>query len=44
MTTQTYCKTQSVYLNTTKDEYIVAKKKASKYSSSNEVYEPEELH
>ena len=34
----------SVSLNTTKDEYIAAKKEASKYSSSNEEYDPEELY
>ena len=38
--TPTYCRKQSDSLNATKDEYIVAKKKASKYSSSNEEYDP----
>ena len=33
--TPTYCRKQSVSLNATKDEYIVAKKKESKDSSSN---------
>ena len=42
--TPTYCRKQSVSLNTTKDEYIVAEKQASKYSSSNEEYYPEELY
>ena len=42
--TPTYYRKQSVSLNATKDEYIVAKKKASKYSSSNEEYDPEELY
>ena len=42
--TPTYCRKQSVSLNATKDEYIVAKKKASKDSSSNEEYDPEELY
>ena len=34
--TPTYCRKKSVSLNETKDEYIVAKKKAS-----NEEYDPE---
>ena len=42
--TPTYCRKQSVSLNATKDEYIGAKKKASKYSSSNEEYDLEELY
>ena len=42
--TPTYCRKQSVSLNATKDEYIAAKKKASKDSSSNEEYDPEELY
>ena len=42
--TPTYCRNQSVYLNATKDEYIAAKKKASKYSSSHEEYDLEELY
>ena len=42
--TLTYCRKQSISLNATKDEYIVAKKKASKYSSNNEEYDPEELY
>ena len=42
--TPTYCKKQSVSLNTTKDDYIVAKKKASKDSPSNEEYDLEELY
>ena len=42
--TPTYCKNKSVSLNATKDEYIVAKKKASKNSSSNEEYDPKELY
>ena len=42
--TPTYCRKQSVSINATKDEYIVGKKKASKYSSSNEEYDPEELY
>ena len=42
--TPTYCKKKSVSLNATKDEYIAAEKKASKYSSSNEEYDPEELY
>ena len=42
--TPTYCRKQSVSLNATKDEYIAAKMKASKYSSSNEEYDPEELY
>ena len=35
------CKKQSVSLNATKDEYIVSKKKESKYSSSNEEHDLE---
>ena len=31
--TPTYCKKQSVSVDKTKDEYIAAEKKASKYSS-----------
>ena len=42
--TPTYCRKKSISLNETKDEYIVAKKKESKYSSSNEEYDPEELY
>ena len=42
--TPTYCRKQSVSLNETKDECIVAKKKAIKYSSSNEEYDPKELY
>ena len=42
--TPTYCRKRSVYLNTTKDEYIAAEKKASKDSSSNEKYDPKELY
>ena len=42
--TPTYCKNKTVSLNATKDEYIVAKKKASKYSLSNEEYDPKELY
>ena len=42
--TPTYCRKQSVSLNSTKDEYIVANKKESKDSSSNEEYDPEELY
>ena len=34
----------SVSLNTTKDEYIAAKNKESKYFSSNEEYDLEELY
>ena len=42
--TPTYCRKQIVSLNATKDEYISTKKKASKDSSSNEEYDPEELY
>ena len=42
--TPTYCRKQSVSLNGTKDEYIEAKKKESKDSSSNEEYDPEGLY
>ena len=42
--TPTYCINKSVSLNETKDEYIVAKNKSSKYSSSNEEYDLEELY
>ena len=42
--TPTYCRKQIVSLNATKDEYIVAKKKASKDSSSNEEYDPKQLY
>ena len=42
--TPTYCRKQSVSLNENKDEYIASKNKASKYSSSNEEYDPEELY
>ena len=42
--TPTYCRKESVSLNATKDEYILAKKKESKDSSSNEEYDPEELY
>ena len=42
--TPTYCRKQIVSLNATKDEYIAAKRKASKDSSSNEEYDPEELY
>ena len=38
------CRKQSVSLNATMDEYIEAKKKESKDSSSNEEYDPEELY
>ena len=38
--TPTYCRKKSVSLNTNKDEYVAAKKKASKYSSINEEYDP----
>ena len=41
--TPTYCRKQSVSLNATKDEYMAAKKKASKDSSSSEEYDLEEL-
>ena len=44
LSTPTYCRKKSVSLNETKDEYIAAKKKASKYSSSNEEYDPKELY
>ena len=40
----TYYRKKSVSLNATKDEYSATKKKASKYSSSNEEYDPEELY
>ena len=42
--TPTYCRKKSVSINTTKDEYIVAKKKESKFSSNNEEYDPKELY
>ena len=42
--TPTYCRKQSVSLNATRVEYIPAKKKASKDSSSNEEYDPKELY
>ena len=42
--TLAYYRKQSVSLNETKDEYIVAKNKASKDASSNEEYDPEELY
>ena len=42
--TPTYFRKQSVSLNATKDEYIEAKKKASKDSLSNEQYNPKELY
>ena len=41
--TTTYCRKQSVSLSATKDEYIVAEKKTSKDSLSNEEYDLEEL-
>ena len=41
--TSTYCRKQSVSLDTTKDEYIPDENKESKDSSSNEEYDPEEL-
>ena len=40
----TYCRKQSVSLNAIKDEYIAAKNKSSKDSSSNDEYDPEELY
>ena len=42
--TPTYCRKQSASLDATKEDYIAAKKKASKYSSSNEEYDLEELY
>ena len=42
--TPTYFRNKIISLNPTKDKYIVAKKKESKYSSSNEEYDPEELY
>ena len=43
--TPTCCRKQTIVsLSATKDEYIAAEKKASKDSSSNEEYDPEELY
>ena len=42
--TATYCRKHNVCLNATEDEYITVKKKVSKYSSSNEQYNPEEFY